>query len=41
MQCSDNRGAMHADIAMECRGIYVRIKLEGSRGMPLQGSLSF
>ena len=32
---------VHADIVMECRGIYIRMKLGGSGGMSPQGKFEF
>ena len=32
---------VHADIVMECRGIYIHMKLGGSGGIPCQGKFEF
>ena len=38
MQCKKE---VYADMYMECRGIYIHMKLGGSGGMPPQGKFEF
>ena len=40
MQCSDNRGACRYVYGVQ-EYIYIRMKLGGSGGMPLQGKFAF